>query len=320
MAVATTKAEIYDQMNNLDLDDLNAHYRLRDFIIQLSAFGDIGLGGDKYFLDPVNGDDTNDGLAPWNAFATMAVAYAALTDNANDILFIIGGATANTLTATLTWAKNYAHCVGLCSSVKEGNRVVIDASANFTPIVNITGTGCQFANLRFIHDQDAAGNLVNVSVAGSSNSFYNCEFEGPGHATIAGVAYREVSIAASAVHSTFVSCTFGLATSLAAVATGVEVEILGECFGTYFISCTFIGYSSHIGKVQVKADVNFGAEGNIVIFDDCNFLNMDNNVTQTQLINPPTTGNVLFKNCTAARIGAWATTLTNVLVAGSNIA
>jgi hypothetical protein len=159
-----------------------------------------------------------------------------------------------------------------------------------------------------------------VSLAGSNNSFYNCHFEGPGIAAIAGAAWRDLSIAISAIKNTFAHCSFGKASFLSGVATGVEIEILGTISDTVFKDCYIISYCSDLGHVQIKANVNFGVESSSVIFDGCRFLNMDNDKVQTALINPPTTGNIILVNCMAARIAAWSADLTRVLVAGSNIA
>ena len=76
------------------------------------AIATVGRGN-IFYLDAANGLDTNTGKTPTQAFLTLATAYAALTTNNNDVLFILDQGTDETYTTLLTWAKNHCHVVGV---------------------------------------------------------------------------------------------------------------------------------------------------------------------------------------------------------------
>lgn len=85
----------------------------------------VGQVGKSYYLDPANGDDTNDGLSPDKAVKTLPVAYGLLTENQNDILFYIAGTGSISLSSSFTWAKSYTHFIGICAPVSAGKRARI---------------------------------------------------------------------------------------------------------------------------------------------------------------------------------------------------
>jgi hypothetical protein len=52
----------------------------------------LRLKGKKYYVDPVNGDDSNSGLSPSQAVKTLAAGQALVVDGHNDVLMILGNA------------------------------------------------------------------------------------------------------------------------------------------------------------------------------------------------------------------------------------
>ena len=75
---------------------------------------EIGPIGTAYYLDPANGNDNSDGLTVETAKATFAAAYALLTANKNDVLYLIGNNSGLTLPAAITWAKRQTKISAVC--------------------------------------------------------------------------------------------------------------------------------------------------------------------------------------------------------------
>ena len=133
--------------------------------------------GNIYYLDAANGVDTNTGKTPTSAFLTLAAAYAAMTTNNNDVLFILDQGTDETYTAVLTWAKSHCHVVGLGApkgGINKGVRL-IGNTAGTTGHLRITGNNNTFTGLCFVH-LGSATELVNVAITGDGNAFYECQF------------------------------------------------------------------------------------------------------------------------------------------------
>jgi hypothetical protein len=296
-----TRSNITSRINNLDLGDHTSHYRFRDLMLQLIELGGIGFGGDKFYVDPVNGDDSNDGTGPDDAVLTLAAGYALLTANNNDMLYIKGGASALTIPSGFVWAKSYSHLLGLAASTKHTGLARLNHSADFTPLFPITGSGCQFSNFRIQHGRGNAANLINVNLAGSNNSFYNVHMEGPNNATEAGAAFRQLVLASGAAGNTFVACSIGGREIQLSVTTGREIEFAGDNEDTYFEDCIIRSYADAAGHEQIEAGVDLGGESAMVEMVKCKFLQLDPNITLTKIIEPPTTGNILLSNCVGVR-------------------
>ena len=109
-------------------------YALTNFPNGITSFGIPIFGGglppftgNYFFCDYKNGNDGNSGSAN-NPFKTITAAYAQTTSGNNDVIFIVGdGATDATqrLTATLTWAKNATHLIGLTAPTLYSQRARI---------------------------------------------------------------------------------------------------------------------------------------------------------------------------------------------------
>src|SRR3990172_12943556 len=93
-------------------------YNLKQGSAQLNQMADDGLwsgltNGRAFFVDPANGNNANSGTSPDQAVASIATAHGLCTADQNDVVFFIGGATGNALTAALDWSKDYTHLIGL---------------------------------------------------------------------------------------------------------------------------------------------------------------------------------------------------------------
>lgn len=286
--------------------------------------GLIPPGGNVYFIDPTNGSDGNNGTSPDDAFASLAVAYAALTANQNDVLFFIGGATAATPTAAVTWAKSYTHLIGLSSNLPgmgQRCRIVNHADNDLTVLFTVSANGCIFRNLQFFDGKDSAADGANVLVSGSRNSFDNVFFAGMGSTVASSPATRagSYSLSVSGSENCFTNCTIGLDT---VIRTAANSELIVSGVRNRFVHCDIRSYSETAGKFLVKID-NSGGDIRDTIFDDCLFFNYTSNWATgiTDAFDMPAGGAthyvILRGNCQIVGVGTgWADTVTRIYGAG----
>lgn len=283
----------------------------------------VQFPGTKWYLDPAAGSDDNDGLSAQTAFKTLPYAYAKLTANKNEILYLIGGTSSINLSAAFTWAKAYTHLVGVCPDMKFGGRARIGHSADFTSMFTINAAGCLFKNIHWQFGRGSTTNVNGVVVSATSHycSFDGCHFEGALHATESGgsQAWRMLVLqgdVSTGVRSlTFRNCTFGTWTVVWASAAGTLVEFQGIHAGTHFVGCDFVVNSSSTAMLPVKSDVNLGGAYAYITFQDCRFIAV--NATTAAVFGVPTMGKILIdSNCSLYNCTAWSASAGgNVLVA-----
>jgi hypothetical protein len=274
--------------------------------------------GNKYYLDPVNGSDGNDGLSPKTAMKTLPAAYAMLTANQNDILFVFGGASSINLLTNFKWNKNFTHMIGVSARLHNGGRVRIthgfNNSVNTAYIFEMAARGCIFRNIHFQFGRGSANNLIGFALTyngNACNEFDNCDFEGMLNATEAAAAYQVVQIGTGSQDNTFRKCRFGQWTVEASLASGYEVNFIGGGSGnavTYFEDCTFMAASTSASHSFINAGVNLGGDSSMVLFKDCRFIQTMGANTLTVAIVPPTTGFVLLQGCVGRGITDYSTT------------
>lgn len=239
--------------------------------------------GSRFYLDPTNGSDGNDGTAPDKAFATLPVAYAALTSGKNDVLFYIPGTSSISLSALLTWSKSYTHFIGLCAPTRAGQRARIFQTASATglsPLIDITGSGCIFANLYVFQGVADATSLINIRVTGSRNYFENVHFAGGGHATQAIDGGASLYISGGS-ENTFHGCTIGVDTISAGTGmAGLVYAATGGAARNRFLDCDFTMYAGHAAAIFVELLGNSGLD-RYHEFVDCRFTNLSG-TTMTQ--------------------------------------
>ncbi|MHC4648633.1 MAG: hypothetical protein ACYTBJ_24520 [Planctomycetota bacterium] len=232
-----------------------------------------GTNGLDYFLDPANGNDSNDGLTPGSAFATLAVGYAALTANQHDILWYIAGSSGTNLSAAVTWAKNYTHLIGVAAPTMTAQRARFFQLSTLTgasPLLTISATGCVFSNFYIFQGVNDATSLINVSVTGGRNFFDNVHFAGGGHATQA-VDGGASLLLNGAEENTFFGCTIGVDTIDAA--TGMmAMRMDAEAHRNVFKECIFRMRAGNSGAGFVEVVDATGIDRDNT-FDNCIFIN-----------------------------------------------
>ena len=286
-----------------------------DMVYQLGGLpvmAGIPFGQDAkyYFVDPANGSDSNDGLRPDTALATLIAAEAKTVANQHDTIFYIGGATSLTMTAALTWNKSYTHLVGICAPTMIGQRARIFQLSTLTdasPLLDITASGCIFKNFYIFQGVADTGSLLNVRVTGGRNYFQNVHFAGGGHATQAIDGGASLALYGAA-ECTFVDCTIGVDTIAAATGMmGVRVD--SDARRCVFKGCNFTMYAGSTGAGFVEVVDSAGFD-RYLLFDDCLFVNDCVTYTMASAFVIPSgmgsvTHRILMKNCAGLGFTDW---------------
>lgn len=154
-------------------------------------------GGKKIFVDPTWGSDGNSGKTPKKALASLEAAWdecrydldVGKTKGYNDTIYLIGGLTANVLSAAFTWDKSHTHLVGVGGDQVNNSRcrITMSNTTRSGAMFTISGNGCQFHNIYWNDDSNASVSAVApgaVKVSGDRNYFKRCHISGIVHSTL----------------------------------------------------------------------------------------------------------------------------------------
>jgi hypothetical protein len=271
--------------------------------------------GKHFWVDAVNGRDAQNGKTFKNAKQSFAAGYALMTTGNNDVLHVVGGATAYACTAVLTMDKDYCHVVAHAPFTFTGGRARLTNTVTTATAGEylISGTGCSFVNIHFQHgDSATATSVVGVAISGNGrNSFVNCHFEGPINATLAGGTAIKPLMLTSTQDNSFNHCTFGARTILSNSAAGALVHFAGtNNNANTFEDCLFLAYNSTTSSASISYVDGAMPDSAFTLFKDCIF----QNCTTTAVADPIryTTaghGTTILKDCALSGLGytVWAT-------------
>jgi hypothetical protein len=277
----------------------------------IGGVGGIPFTGNYYFVDPANGADGNEGSVEL-PLATLDGALDKCTAGNNDVVILIGdGATTNTarLSATLTWDKNATHLIGITAptGVAQRARIAPTAGASaFTPMVNVTASGCYFANFSLFHGFGTGTTAQICWVdAGGRNYYENVNFGGMGDAASAADAgSRSLKISGTTGENTFVRCTVGLDT-IARGAANASLEFASGTPRNRFIECMFPFQASAGTPLGILTSAA-AAMDRWQSFERCVFINNveSTSTTMTALVTLAASsgGLVLLKDCTTVGV------------------
>lgn len=236
------------------------------------GYVDLPFVGTHYFLDPTNGSDSNDGQAPDRAFASLPVAYAALTAGQHDTLFYIAGSSSIILIAQFLWAKSYTHFVGVAAPSKLNSRARIFqiGDLNLSPLIIISGSGCVWKNIYVSQEANDTGSTQCVSVTGGRNYFVGCMFAGGGHATAA-IDGGTNLLLNDAEENLFEDCVIGFDT-IADASGWTAILFDGAARRNIFRNCTIQVYAGATDCYFVEVADSSGID-RWNLFEDCLFIN-----------------------------------------------
>lgn len=274
---------------------------LTNFPFGVSSFGMPVLGGanglpftgNYWFVKPSSGLDGNSGNSPQQALKTIARALELATANNNDVIFLISesntaSATTDYQSATLTWNKDLTHLIGVCAPSQFSQRARIaqlSTATGVSPLVNITASGCYFANFSVFQGVADATSLVAVQVTGSRNVFNNVTFAGIGNATQVAAGAASLKLAA-AQECLFQNCTIGQDT-ISVDQNCTALSCTTAATRNTFVNCTFDAYLSNAGFATVTIGTN-GID-RTMNFNGCQFWAKSSNksITQTSVFSIP---------------------------------
>ena len=163
---------------------------------------------------------------------------------------MIGSATADTITAKLTWDKSFTHLIGLTPPTMYGIRNrILSTGAALSPLVDITGNGCVFQNVMVSHEGtvSSAAAAIAVQITGARNYFGNCTFRQVGALTVLETSKRDVKLNSSDGENYFYKCTFG-SDSYDGCANGanynMEFTAAAQSARNVFDECLWLGSGS----------------------------------------------------------------------------
>ena len=283
----------------------------------ISSFGVPVLGnvfgvpftGNYWFVNPLSGLDGNSGKSPSQALQTLDQAHTLAVAGNNDVVILIGdGSTDATAreAATLTWSKNATHLVGVCAPSLYSQRARISTptaqATNINPLMNITASGCLFANFSFFQGVGQASTDEQlITIGGSRNYFGNVDFGGMGHANGAARSGSYI-IGLTGSENLFQHCAIGLET-IARSAANASVKLLAAgASRNDFEDCVFPMYPTANSPLFLDASLANALNGGTMGFTRCRFRGLvgASGYTQpsvTASISATVNGVVYFDDC-----------------------
>jgi len=254
----------------------------------------------------------NNGIEDGDIFTDLSTAYAGTITARNDVVVL--SPESHTYAATLTWANYDTHLLGnQVGRPTQFQRCRFGASANFTPVVTLSGWGCTWSNVRVAHGRGDAGNLVGVNMSGHYNNWTNVHLYSPGSTTEGDVGATMMSMSLAGGNNYFEGCTFGVdtiqrsaANSLININTSATNNVFKNCIfhmfqdastpyfiwvasgagvqnrWTFFDDCLFVAYSTSWGTPLTTAvGYNYSGDGHRLIFKDCGFTGVTDIIADT---------------------------------------
>lgn len=214
-----------------------------------NVFAKPGPGTD-YYVNATTGVDNQSGA--WNSpIASLAEAQTLVQENNGDRVFLMGTIHE---TATVNWAVNGVDLIALLAPSNNGrSRISATGATAFSPLVNVTATGCNFINLGTFHGgfTGATGSQVCWADAAGRNHYKNCQMFGGGDATTAALAgMRSITVGGQGENE-FEDCTFGLDTVTRATNANATMEFIGGAGRNKFLRSVFQSYVSAAGDCHI---------------------------------------------------------------------
>ncbi len=254
-------------------------YDTRDIINRNFALSTILTQGNAYWVKPVTGNDGADGLSPQTAFKTVLHAYNTCRSGYNDVVLLCaeGQTSASTTdyqSATLTWAKNLCHLIGVNDGPTWSSRsriALISTYATASNLMTVSGSACLIANIQLYQGVASALPTGCLTVSGQRNKFANCHIAGMGNAANDIAAAYSLNIDAGA-ENLFEDCTIGQDTTTLGATINSVLYFATGATRNYFRRCLFPLYTAHATNTQfVRAAA--GSMDRSQYFEDCVFDN-----------------------------------------------
>lgn len=237
--------------------------------------------GREIWCDYDNGNDGNDGLSKSRPVKTIAQAYSIARTNRHDVIYLSGNSE-HPVTSMLSIAKNRVHFVGL--NVRDGAlgmgartriKMGVTTAATDLAVMQNTGVGNTFTNIKFDSENTVAESLYSVVEAGEYSIYRGCEFYKSSDLDVTGAA----ELAHNGDSAQFINCYIG---STANATTGAiirpNVIVTGGIVSgkklrdSIFKNCTFAKKAGHVDNNFVYG-ANATDVERMLQFENCKFIN-----------------------------------------------
>lgn len=287
------------------------------FLAQLNAnFAMLGLitQGKVYWVKPISGDDSRDGLSADTAFKTLTRAHFAAVAGNNDIVLLCAESKTASLTtdyqtSTLIWSKDLTHLIGINDGgmIGQRSRIAFDASyATASNLFTLSAHGCLIANIEAFAGVASVLPTGCLQLTGQRNHFVNCQISGMGNAAndIAGAFSLYLN---GAAENTFEGCYIGLDTVTLGAAANSQIKCAAQATRNIFKRCIIATYTNHATNNNfLRAPT--GSLDRWLIFENCYFLNpidaASTNLTQAMIVASDAGGSVLLVGPRTGFVGA----------------
>ena len=186
-------------------------------------------------------------------FETIAAAYAAVTDNANDVILISSYSEFDE--ATLTVAKSRVHFIGMDGGGRKNSQgakwatPATDVAASTAVVIN-TGTRNTFKNIKFIQQGLNAAQVNAFVDQGEGTYVENCHFS---HISLLSTAtVSPLKFAGDTCH--YKNCQIGDSTVYRTGAAQMALRLAQYARYSYFEDCEFVNASSQTSAMLVGTD------------------------------------------------------------------
>jgi hypothetical protein len=269
--------------------------------------------GNWWFVNETTGSDGNTGAAN-SPFKTLSQAQTKATANQNDVVAFQGTIHQ---TSSLVWGKNQVHLIGMAAPLQTGKRarISVSGSTGFNKLVQVTGSGCQFANFgTFYGWPNSSAALINWSDEAGRSSYDNVEFMGFGDATVSTgssnlTGSRAFSFNNNTGETIWRNCQFGVDT-LQRGAANFTMEFLGNGARLQMENCNFVSDLAAGGTGSSHIKIGTAGIDRWLNLVGCRFNSFNGGSTMAQALNVTLDcgGNVFLDQCSAyGAITAWQT-------------
>lgn len=226
-------------------------------------------------VDPVNGDDDNNGRTFDNPLASVEAAEDLLVAERQDTVLLLPGDTADNPTGTIAWDKDYTNLIGLYSPVPGfGQRCRIVGTAataiGVASVFNFSARGCLVKGVEISNETAAASGAAIVS--GPWNYFENCYFSGMQN-TSSGNKTTSFSLTVTGAENYFRNCAIGTVHYIRAAVNSQLIITNGQ---NNFENCKIQSQCATATAFMVDIEPTVGGLG-LLHFKDCTFWNMSVN-------------------------------------------
>lgn len=302
----------------------------------LGTIGGLPFTGNYFFVDPVNGADGNEGSVEL-PLKTLYGALAKCTSGNNDVVVLIGNGaasgsarlstalaqsiTSSATNGTLNWNKDATHLVGVCSPTAVAQRARIappsgtytQTTFNSTAFVNVTASGCYFANISvFCGFSTGVNGMIAWTDSGNRNAYSNVNIYGIADtASAIGANSRSLKLDGGGEH-TFYQCVLGGDTVTRTVANAT-LEFASGTARNSFLQCVFPFQTSAATPLGILVSAASGID-RWQLFQGCSFVNnvQSTSTTMNGLSTLPASagGLLLMKDATLVGITEFGTDAT----------